>query len=136
MPRLVLLLLPTLLACTPLVGEWEGPLRCGDVNEEVAFELEWNGEEYEGEGVVSYEGQAGGNDVGIEVEFAVVVDAAPDEDGVLDVDAESERCSYAEGEQEYDFPCVLDVDDGNTFTWDRADAIDVRGNCEGRISRS
>lgn len=136
MPRLALLLLPTLAACTPLVGEWEGPLRCGDVNEAVAFELEWNGEEYEGEGVVSYEGQAGGNDVAIKVEFSVVVDAAPDEEGVLDVDAESTRCSYAEGGQAYEFPCVLELDDGNTFTWDRADAIDVRGNCEGRISRS
>ena len=124
-----------LLACTPLAGDWAGPLRCGDVNEDVAFSLDWSGQAYEGEGAILYQGQSGGTDVDITVTLAVEVSPTVGESGELEVNAESARCTYAEGEDDVEFACVLDLDDGNSFVWDRGDHVDVRGNCEGRITR-
>lgn len=130
-----LLALP-LLACTPLAGDWAGPLRCGDVNEDVAFSLDWSGQAYEGEGAILYQGQSNGSDVDITVGFSVAVEPTVGESGELAVTAESHDCSYREGDTDVEFDCVLELDDGNSFAWDRGDHIDVRGNCEGRITRA
>jgi hypothetical protein len=130
----VLLLFP-LLACTPLVGDWSGPLQCGDVAETATFSIEWGGNDYEGEGTVFYQGQANGSDVDIEVEFSVEIDGAIDGDGELDVSAESQRCTYTQGGTSLAFECTSDLDEGNAFTWDHGDEIDVRGNCDGTLER-
>ena len=101
------------------------------MNEDVAFSLDWSGQAYEGEGAILYQGQSGGTDVDITVTLAVEVSPTVGESGELEVNAESARCTYAEGEDDVEFACVLDLDDGNSFVWDRGD----HGNCEGRITR-
>ncbi len=134
--RLAFVLSPLCLsACTPLVGEWEGDATCGDVEQHIDFELEWDNDHYEGEGLLTYNGSAGGFDAELRVEFDVEVDPEIDNDGDLDVEAESTKCHYVFGGDEIEYTCTTALDPDAVFTWDRADVIEISGSCDGELER-
>ncbi len=134
--RLAIVLCPLCLsACTPLVGEWEGDASCGDIDQHIDFELEWDNDHYEGSGLLTYDGSAGGFDAQLTVEFDVEVDPEIDNDGDLDVSAEGTKCHYLLGGADIEYECTGALDPAAVFTWDRADTIDISGSCEGELER-
>ena len=131
MNRALLALSPLLIGlpgCAPLVGGWEGEVRCNGESLDVLIDLEWDGREYVGDGALNC-GPYWGAACVQKFEVHVQPEEGPFA-GDLDVDVDDCHAETADGTMD------LGCDNPDDVEWDGGDHIEGEwSGCELELDR-
>lgn len=119
-----MIFLTMLIGCTPLEGDWEGEVDCGDYAMNVTLTLAWGGQRYEGEGVLDCTDAYGAD---CTQTFDLQVDAERSLNGGRELDVDVDDCrAELDG-----YSSQVSCDNPDDVEWDGGDRIDGEwGDCD------